>query len=381
MRFVRLAGAFAIAMGVALVGVTPASAVPRAIAKPSTPLAPRAIGADTAITVTWAAPHSDGGSPITGYTVTFTPGPKFCKTNAVRSCTMAGLRNAREYTITVQAANKTGLGSPSAPIQATPNQKQNCSYLGPFANLQGCTIASRNLANFDLAHANMAGANLHGDVLQGAMLYGVNLDGADMVGVNLDHAGLINALLEGADLETARLTGANLAGAYLETAELNGVSSGDVKGIPGALPVGWTLVRGYLMGPVAGLVGAQLSGVDLPLANLFGADLTGANLDGAHLGGELVEANFSDALLSHANLAGAELNSSNFTNANLTDASLFGTLLDGANFSDANLTGASLTNAEMDAPDPIWANTTCPDGTNSNDDGDTCANNFVLPGP
>ena len=47
----------------------------------------------------------------------------------------------------------------------------------------------------------------------------------------------------------------------------------------------------------------------------------------------------------------------------------------------ANLTGADLTNADLTGADlnwVIWDDTTCPDGTNSDNNGNTCENNLVL---
>ncbi len=52
-----------------------------------------------------------------------------------------------------------------------------------------------------------------------------------------------------------------------------------------------------------------------------------------------------------------------------------GVFLAGANLTGAFLTGADLTFAHLDGA--IWSNTTCPDGTNSDDDGGTCANNLT----
>jgi hypothetical protein len=58
--------------------------------------------------------------------------------------------------------------------------------------------------------------------------------------------------------------------------------------------------------------------------------------------------------LAHANLAEADLEGANLTNASLEDAALSGANLDGV----------------------TWEDTTCPDGTNSDNDGETCANNL-----
>ena len=100
---------------------------------------------------------------------------------------------------------------------------------------------------------------------------------------------------------------------------------------------------------------ADLSGANLYLAILHRADLSGANLSNAYLRG---------ADLYQADLSGADL-----SGANLYSADLFG-----ANLSGADLFGADLTLAALGTNN--WGDTTCPDGTNSNDNGNTCVNNL-----
>ena len=75
-----------------------------------------------AVTVSWAAPASDGGSPITGYTVTSNPGSATCAaTPPTLSCAVTGLTVGTPYTFTVRATNTIGLGPVSAvSAQATP---------------------------------------------------------------------------------------------------------------------------------------------------------------------------------------------------------------------------------------------------------------------
>jgi uncharacterized protein YjbI with pentapeptide repeats len=71
------------------------------------------------------------------------------------------------------------------------------------------------------------------------------------------------------------------------------------------------------------------------------------------------------------------------TDANLTCLAanhgnpLWCSTLSGATLTGANLTGAQLSGADL--TDAIWSNTICPDRTNSNNDGGTCANNLVIP--
>lgn len=66
------------------------------------------------VTVSWMAPISDGGSSITGYTVTSTPGGMTCSA-VTTQCSVGGLTNGTAYTFTVTAANAVGTSAPSLP--------------------------------------------------------------------------------------------------------------------------------------------------------------------------------------------------------------------------------------------------------------------------
>jgi len=98
-------------------------------------------------------------------------------------------------------------------------------------------------------------------------------------------------------------------------------------------------------------------------ANLTDADLTGANLTDALIGADLATGNPAD--LADADMEGA----------NLSGATVFEVDMTGAFLNNANLTGASGLETS-DLSGVVWDNTTCPDGMNSNDDGDTCVNNL-----
>ena len=80
---------------------------------------PVASASDSSATVYWSAPASDGGSPVTGYTVTASagnvtgPSKTVSGLPPVTSLTISGLTNATAYTLSVTATNAAGRGSAS----------------------------------------------------------------------------------------------------------------------------------------------------------------------------------------------------------------------------------------------------------------------------
>ncbi len=187
--------------------------------------------------------------------------------------------------------------------------------------------------------------NLSGMNLTSARLKDTDLAGADLAGANLRLAKLIGADLAGANLQNANLTGArlrdaNLQGTQLAGADMYDVFSGGITGVPASMPGrawGEQIVDGYLFG----------LGANVDVANLSDIDLSGAFLKYDY---------FVD---------------SNLSGANLTNAYLRRALLNGANLTGADLGGADLTFAHLSRV--RWDDTVCPDWTNSDNDGGTCA--------
>jgi hypothetical protein len=92
------------------------------VTAPGAPTGVTATAGDGQATVTFSPPTSNGGSPITSYTVTSTPGG-LTAPGAGSPVTVSGLTNGTAYTFTVHATNAVGAGpesAPSNPVTPTP---------------------------------------------------------------------------------------------------------------------------------------------------------------------------------------------------------------------------------------------------------------------
>lgn len=271
---------------------------------------------------------------------------------------------------------------------------QRASLTG--SNLSGADMADSTIDNADLADADLSGTILAGiytvvGVASGGItgtpaslpngstylidgylvgpdvnLGGADLASADLAGIGFEAATFVNADLAHANLRGASidgdLAGANLSGTDLGDAYLGGVRSGNITGAPSALPPGWRLVDGYLIGPGAQVTQANLADVNLAGADLQRINLTGTNLTDANLAdADLTWAGLGQTTLTGANLSGADL-------ANLTSWSITGTpaalpwhwtlrngylfgpqvWLDSADLSGQNLSGLDLADAFLE---------------------------------
>jgi hypothetical protein len=121
------------------------------------------------------------------------------------------------------------------------------------ADLSGASLQYANLSGASLQFANLTEANLTEANLTNVFLNYANLTQVNLTQVNLTQVNLYGANLESAQLNQANLSGANLTNASLTNANLTGVTSGGITGTPTALPTGWVLANGYLIGSGANL--------------------------------------------------------------------------------------------------------------------------------
>jgi hypothetical protein len=92
-----------------------------AATKPGAPTGVSVIAGNTEATVSWTA-GSNGGSAITGYKVTATPGGMTATTTGATHATVTGLTNGTAYTFTVTATNAKGTSVASeASTEVTPS--------------------------------------------------------------------------------------------------------------------------------------------------------------------------------------------------------------------------------------------------------------------
>ncbi len=102
-----------------------ATKTPGAPTAPDAPTIGTATAGNTQATVTFSAPADNGGSAITSYTVTSSPGG-FTGTGVSSPITVTGLTNGTEYTFTVTATNAIGTSSASSASNAiTPSTLGN----------------------------------------------------------------------------------------------------------------------------------------------------------------------------------------------------------------------------------------------------------------
>ncbi|MGB3412430.1 MAG: fibronectin type III domain-containing protein [Microthrixaceae bacterium] len=102
---------------------------PRTI--PDAPTVTKAVESDSALTVTFAAPASDGGSAITAYKVSLDGGETWSSAGSTAgSVTLDGLTNGSTYNVVVMAENAAGTGAASTAVSLTPRTTPDAPTIG-----------------------------------------------------------------------------------------------------------------------------------------------------------------------------------------------------------------------------------------------------------
>ena len=230
-----------------------------------------AVAAPASAVITWGPPESDGGSPITGYTVVSTPGNKIQTVGpTVNSCTMTGLTNGISYTFQVVAENangKSGVSSAATPYPPPTIKNFKAAITGPMQITLTWTGVPGAVAS-PITRYRIEGFD------NGSFLYSTYVN-ADVVSHVL---GIDNGIFEGFNyVFKIRAETAYNEGLWVQLAPITAINvpsrgvdnSGEITmtAVPGAVNLSWTrpgsnggsAITGYIVRYVNNTTAAQVT--------------------------------------------------------------------------------------------------------------------------
>ena len=108
---------------------------------PSAPQSVHVVAGDSLVTVSWSPPAKDGGSAVTHYRASASPGARWCSASTT-SCTITALTNGTAYVIRVTAVNAVGTSVAATSASVTPNY----AACVPFSSLPSRPVSADVLA-------------------------------------------------------------------------------------------------------------------------------------------------------------------------------------------------------------------------------------------
>ncbi len=248
-----------------------------------------------------------------------------------------------------------------------------------LANFDDALLRQPEFVNTDLDGASFVGAELEQPEFNGTVATNVDFSGA-----SFSQPSFVNANLLGAQMATASFVMPTFVNTICPDGSNSDSSGGTCLGRlddPGD-PPGGACSPGdgpdfsgqVLMQPV--FSGQGLVCADFSDATVAQGDFTAVNAGMADFTrADLAQPDFTNTILDGALFHDTSLAQPGFTRTSLVGADFSGATLAQPLFSGANLLGAELRSATLVMPS--FVDTICPDGTNSDDNGGSCADHLV----